>query len=183
MLPIVAALAGGLMKNGLGLLSKVIQKKGKEFIEKKTGMDLSKPDLTEEQLLQLKQFEMQNEQELLKIALEEKELEMKHEKMYLEDRQDARTMQEVALEQEDKFAKRFIYYYAIVMSVLAFGYIIAITFMEIPAENVHFVDVSLGFCLATVMASIIQFFFGSSSSSRDKDKAIQNGLSKNIKQK
>lgn len=180
MLPIVAALAGGLMKNGLGLLSKVIQKKGKDFIEKKTGVDLSSPDLTEEQLLQLKQYEMNHEEELLKLAIEEKELELKHEKVYLEDVQDARDLQKESLKQSDVFSKRFIYYYAIAVTILTFIYIFWITFGKIPPENVRFADTILGFCIGSIISVIINFFYGSSQGSKKKDE-IKNGIIDRVK--
>jgi hypothetical protein len=77
-------------------------------------------------------------------------------------------MQEVALQQEDPFAKRFIYYLATFWSACAALYIAFITFGSIPASNVRFADTILGFILGTVIASIMNYFFGSSKSSRDK---------------
>jgi len=193
MLPIIGTLVGGLMKNGLGLLANVVKKKGKEFIEEKTGIKLNDTDdLSEEQLIQLKQFEMEHEEELLRIGieheeelirleLEEKKLDVEKQKNFLIDVQDARNMQKESLKQTDSFAKRFIYYYASAMSLLAFGFIISITFIPIPPPNIRFADTALGFCLATVMASIINFFYGSSQGSKEKSEELKENTSNIIK--
>lgn len=171
---IVGSLLGTLAKNGLDILSRVIQKKGKEFIEEKTGVDLSSSELSNEQILVLKQYEMEHEEELLKTALEDKKLDIEQEEMYLEDKQSARKMQRTALEQEDTFAKRFVYYYAIGSTFTAFLYFFLITFITIPDKNIRFADVILGFMLGTLITSIIQFFYGSSQGSKDKDKIAIN---------
>jgi multisubunit Na+/H+ antiporter MnhE subunit len=48
------------------------------------------------------------------------------------------------------------------------GYIFAITFYAIPADSVRFADTILGFLLGTVIAVLIQFFYGSSAGSSKK---------------
>ena len=178
MLPFLAPVVGGLMKNGLDILANVVKKKGKEFIEEKTGVDLSNPELTEEQLLTLKQYEMDHQEELLKIGLEEKKLTLEEKKMFLGDTQDARSMQETALKQDDKFSKRFIYYYAAFTTLCSFIYMGVITFASIPEANMHFVSTILGFMLGTLVSAIIQFFFGSSQGSKDKSDMEKSLLSK-----
>lgn len=61
------------------------------------------------------------------------------------------------------FSKLFIYYFAAFWSVFAVIYIGCITFVPIPPDSVRFADTILGFILGTVIATIIYFFFGSSS--------------------
>jgi hypothetical protein len=95
-------------------------------------------------------------------------LELEHAKLDLANVSNARHMQEVALQQDDSFAKHFIYYFATFWSCCAALYIGFITFGVIPEDNVRFADTILGFILGTVIASIMNFFFGSSKSSRDK---------------
>lgn len=106
------------------------------------------------------------------------ELEMEYAKLEQADRADARAMQKAALAQDDVFSKRFVYYFASFWSVMAATYIGFITFSAIPDDNVRFADTILGFILGTVIASIMNYFFGSSKSSQDKNAALMKGLNK-----
>jgi hypothetical protein len=114
-------------------------------------------------------------------ALHEAELEFKKEmgrqgiqlvELTHQNTADAREMQTVALQQGDSFAKRFVYYFAIGWSLFAMGYITAITFIAIPQESVRFADTVQGFILGTLIATIMNFFYGSSYSSRKKDETM-----------
>ena len=58
-------------------------------------------------------------------------------------------------------------------SFVAAGYIFLITLTSIPPDNVRFADTVLGFILATVVATILNFFFGSSAGSKAKQDAIE----------
>lgn len=84
----------------------------------------------------------------------------------------ARNMQHIALQQDDKFSKRFIYYFAAFWSLFAVVYIGAITFMEIPEASTRFADTILGFILGTVIATIINFFYGSSSGNEKRAEKV-----------
>lgn len=97
------------------------------------------------------------------------EMETEEAERILADRKDARDMQKVALQQEDLFSKRFVYVFAAVWSLFTMVYILLITMMTIPAENQRFADTILGFMLGTLITTIINFFFGSSRSSQQKD--------------
>lgn len=90
----------------------------------------------------------------------------------LDDIASARGMQEKALEQDDKFSKRFVYYFATAWSTFAMGYLVFITFGTIPEANQRFADTILGFLLGTIIATIIVYFYGSSRSSHGKDNSI-----------
>lgn len=68
-------------------------------------------------------------------------------------------------EQTDKFLRRLAYLW----SGFAIFYITSISFFSIPAENVRFVDTIIGFLLGTIISAIIQFFYGSSLGSKQKD--------------
>lgn len=59
-----------LVQNGLKLLAKVGAAKGTAWLKEKTGVDLDKEALSSEDVLKLKQYELEHERELEKIALE-----------------------------------------------------------------------------------------------------------------
>ena len=131
-------------------------------IEKLTGVNLSKQELTNED----KQKIMDSQIEIMKIDFEKMKLEYQN-------TNDARGMQKVALQQDDTFSKRYVYYLATFWSFVAVGYIFLITFLTIPEANVRFADTTLGFLLGTIVATIINYFFGSSKSSSDKNQLLK----------
>jgi len=168
-----------ILAQGLNLVANAALVKGKQWVKEKTGVDLEEGNLSSEDFLKLKQFELDHELELTKLQQEDNKLEVEIEKAYLADVASARTMQVAALQQEDKFSKRFIYYFAIFWAVIVSLYIYGITFENIPEENVRFADTILGFILGTVVAQIVAFFYGSSRSSQRKDEFI-GGVIKNV---
>jgi hypothetical protein len=52
-------------------------------------------------------------------------------------------------------------------------YVCLVTFLPIPKENVRFADTILGFLIGTGAAQIINYFFGSSASSKAKDETLK----------
>lgn len=154
-LPLLAPLLATLASNGLGMVADAVTKKGQQFVEDKLGIDLSQ-DPAPEVIAQWKDAAREHERALLEMAYG--------------DVADARNMQVEALRQDDLFSKRFIYIFATFWSIFAAGYIGFITFGTIPADNQRFADTILGFLLGTVVATILQFFFGSSMGSKEKDK-------------
>jgi hypothetical protein len=154
-LPLLAPLLATLASNGLGMVADAVTKKGKEFVEEKLGIDLTQ-DPSPDTVANWKLAAQQHERELLQMAYG--------------DTANARNMQVEALRQDDVFAKRFIYVFATFWSIFAASYIGFITFGTIPEDNQRFADTILGFLLGTVVATILQFFFGSSMGSKEKDK-------------
>lgn len=154
-LPLLAPILATLAANGLGIVADAVTKKGKEFVEEKLGIELT-PDPTPEAIQNWKMAVQEHERELLAMAYG--------------DVANARNMQVEALRQDDLFSKRFIYIFATFWSIFAAGYIGFITFGTIPADNQRFADTILGFLLGTVVATILQFFFGSSMGSKEKDR-------------
>lgn len=71
MIPLVATL----LQNGLSLLGNAVLAKGKDWVEQKTGVKLG-DNLTPEQLTQLKQAEMQHEEELMRLRIEDNKLDI-----------------------------------------------------------------------------------------------------------
>lgn len=170
MLPV---LIQGLIGNGLSLLANAAMAKGKEWVEKETGVDLSKASLSEADLMKLRQYEMDHEEELLKLRVEDNRISAELEKAYLADTANARAMQIEAMKSDDWFVRRFTYIYAGVMSLVVTIYIFVVTFATIPEKNVRFVDVVLGFMLGTTLSTVINFLFGTSQGSKAKDNRLE----------
>ena len=157
---------------GIGFVKDLITNNGedlvKQGIRKVTGIDLnSKRELTPQEIQAIKDAEIK----LKELNYKELELESK-------DRDSARNMQVAALNQEDTFSKRFVYYYASFITFVSFMYIFFITFGTIPEANVRFADTILGFLLGVGLSNIIVYFFGSSKGSKDKTDALLQGSRK-----
>ena len=151
---------------GIGFIDDLISEVGlplvKKGIKSLTGIDIESKELTAED----KQKILDSQIEIMKIDFEKLKLEY-------ENTNSARDMQKVALQQDDIFSKRYVYYLATFWSVVAVGYIFLITFLTIPEANVRFADTTLGFLLGTIVATIINYFFGSSKSSSDKNQLLK----------
>lgn len=124
-----------------------------------------------------------SEGDLVKIKLAEIDAKSKADKLGLDmttllvasevaDKSSARGMQVEALKQDSWFAKNFVYLFATFWTVAVVVYIGFVTFGNIPEGNVRFADTILGFLLGTVIATIMNFFMGTSYSSRLKDESI-----------
>lgn len=151
---------------GIGFIDDLISEVGlplvKKGIKSLTGIDIESKELTAED----KQKIMDSQIEIMKIDFEKLKLEY-------ENTNSARDMQKVSLQQDDIFSKRYVYYLATFWSIVAVGYIFLITFLTIPEANVRFADTTLGFLLGTIVATIINYFFGSSKSSSDKNQLLK----------
>jgi len=123
-----------------------------------------KPDMSPEEIQKVSEAAMKHEEFLISEGYK--------------DIADARDMQKEALKQEDVWSKRFIYIFAGIWSVFSMVFIFAITFGNVPQESIRFADTILGFLLGTIIATIIQFFFGSSVSSRKRTDEMFNEMKK-----
>jgi len=157
-MPLLAPLLATLASNGLGIVADAVTKKGKQVVEQTLGVELT-DDPSAELVAQWQESARAHRKELLEMAYA--------------DTANARAMQVEAIKHGDKFSKRFIYYFAAFWSVGAALYIAFITFGSIPESNIRFADTILGFILGTIIATIIQFFFGSSQGSKDKEEALE----------
>lgn len=108
-------------------------------------------------------------QKLAEIDLKQFELEVK-------DRDGARAMQIAALQQDDWFAKNFIYLFTSAWSAFAMLYFGFVTFGSVPDSGVRMADTILGVLIGTVLTGFFNFYFGSSKSSKDKTDAMIKGI-------
>ena len=161
MIPLLAPILAQLAGAGLQKVADSVLDKGLEHVEDKLGIKLT-PDenglLDDSKLADIQMAAMKHEEFMAEIDLK--------------NTQGARDMQEKAMDNADPWVRRFVYILAAFWSVFAVGYIILITVADIPEKNVRFVDTILGFLLGTVVATVLNFFFGSSQSSKDKTKEL-----------
>lgn len=110
--------------------------------------------------LMVKRLQQENSlKSQLKLALLNQKTELT--RLALDDRNSARDMQKAALAQGDTKSKRFIYNFAWFWSVVASSFIFIAVLYPIPESNVRFADTVMGFVLGTIIATILQFFYGS----------------------
>jgi len=94
-------------------------------------------------------------------------------KAYLQDVQSARAMQIAALGQDDLFSKRFVYVFATAWSLFSMTYATLVTFWTpSTAEGKGIAQTVLGFLLGTAVASIFNYFYGSTKGSAEKTRLI-----------
>lgn len=185
----LAAIAPELAKRGLDLLSGVFRgaaeqgaDKISELIREKTGIDITaaaENKLTEDQWIKLKEFELEHQEQLLayRQSIDAHELEM--ERLRVEDSKSARETQTKRDESQDAMVRRFTYYYAYLITGLTFLFIFLAIFApamldrELPEQSWRVIDTVLGFLLGIGLSAIIQYFYGSSQGSRNKQEQLR----------
>mgnify|MGYP003644846402 CR=1 FL=1 len=93
-----------------------------------------------------------------KMAAIDKEDALEILRLDLEDVKSARDMQKTALQQDDLFSKRFIYYLAAFWSIIGSTYFFMVTFSTVSNEKMA--DIILGFLLGSIVGVMVNFFFG-----------------------
>jgi hypothetical protein len=161
MIPLLAPILAQLAGAGLQKVADSVLDKGLEHVEDKLGIKLT-PDenglLDDSKLAEIQMAAMKHAEFMAEIDLK--------------NTQGARDMQHKAMESDDPVVRRFVYQFAWLWSAFAIGYITMITICTIPEKNIRFVDVVLGFIMGTVVSTLLNFFFGSSQSSKDKTKEL-----------
>lgn len=190
----ISAIGSYLSKNGMDILSGVFKgaadkgvKKVAEVIQEKTGIDISKAaepqGLSEAELVKLKEFELKYQEMLMEHSEALEQLNLEYEKARFADTANARAMQTYAIDSPDPVVRRFIYFFAVLLTLLSFGFLYLVLFnpngVITQSGNKDLVNTITGFLLGTTMSAVIGFFYGSSSGSADKGRqiaAMQNRL-------
>lgn len=169
-MPIPAFLAP-LLGQGLNLLANAAMAKGKEWVEEKTGVKLE-PNMSDKDLLALRQYEMDHEEELLRIRLEHNKLDLQAFELEVKDRDSARERDAwyVRMGQHN--------YRADLMFLLAVCMIAALVYIvwQDPAINEYVKGIFtlvLGRFLG-YLDNIYNFEFGTTRGSKNKDETIKN---------
>jgi hypothetical protein len=158
MAPFIAGVVSMLIQNNLPKVAQAVVDKGMEYVEEKTGIKLE-PNMSAEKIAELRVSAIKHEE--FRIEQDNKNT------------ANARDLQKVALQQDDLFSKRFLYYLTSFWSAITALYIGFITFGTIPPDNIRFADTILGFLLGTVIATIMNYFLGSSKGSADKNDLLR----------
>ena len=154
---LIASIVSTLLANNLPSVAQAVVDKGLDYVEDKLGLKLD-PAMTPEQIEAVRVNANLHEEFLVKQSNQ--------------NTADARYMQVEALKQDDLFSKRFVYYLASFWSLVSASYIGAVTFIPTPIGNERVIDTVLGFLLGTIVATIINFFLGSSSGSAAKNEML-----------
>lgn len=171
--PIVAKLA----ENGLNILADAVTAKGKEFVEDKLGVDLSKETSSQEGLIKLRELELQHEEMLLQFAQKEAENRLKDKELDIENTKNAQEMNTRIQESVNasKIAKEGPYYldFLVVGSTLVLAAILL--FNGVPPVNKELVYMAFG-SLVTMCGTILNYHRGSSQGSKDNGEAVRKAL-------
>ena len=157
MLPAVMSIVSGLIANNMPKVADAVIEKGVDYVQDKMGITL-KPEheATKEDYAKWNAEAAKHEEFM--AELDEKS------------RQRATDMQLKAMESDDPFVRRFLYYFIAAWSTFAIVFIPCLIWAPIPENNIRFADTILGYVLGTVVTGMFAFLLGSSQGSRNKDK-------------
>ncbi len=85
----IPALIAPLLAQGLSLIGNAVMAKGQEWVEQKTGVKIQ-PNMPEQDILALRRYEMQHEEELLRLRIEDNKLDLETFREEVKDRGSAR---------------------------------------------------------------------------------------------
>lgn len=168
MIPIIAGLVSMLADKGLDLLSSAIDggaDKAKDFIEDKTGIKLDK-NLTDEQVLELKKFEVTNQLELEKLALANKQEDNRHlektTEVVLGDKSNARSREVEVVKATGKRDYALIALAAVIV-IGFFAGLVSLVFVTLDKGSGTYELLYMMFgALVIKFGTVVDYFFGAS---------------------
>lgn len=167
-----------LLGNGLNLVANAVMAKGKDYVEKKLGVEL-KPDMSSEDLAKVQIAQMEHEEELLRLRIEEDKLDLAELELRLKDTDSARE-REVQISTSDKAPLlNKIVTPVLALSILLLTFILfgVVMFDDSPVEasRKDILIYILG-VLSAIASQIVSYYFGSSQSSKDKTDALKEAI-------
>ena len=174
----IQAILTPLLGNGLNLVANAVMAKGKDYVEKKLGVEL-KPDMSSEDLAKIQIAQMEHEEELLKLRLEEDKLDLAELELRLKDTDSARE-REVQIANSDKaplINKIVTPILALSILLLTFVLFGVVMFDGSPVEESRkdILIYVLG-VLSAIASQIVSYYFGSSAGSKDKTDALKEAI-------
>jgi hypothetical protein len=167
-----------LLGNGLNLVANAVMAKGKDYVEKKLGVEL-KPDMSSEDLAKIQIAQMEHEEELMRLRIEDDKLDLAELQMLLKDTNDAR-QREVQIANSDKaplLNKIVTPVLALSILLLTFALFGVVMFNDTPVEasRKDILIYILG-VLSAIASQIVSYYFGSSQGSKDKSDALKEAI-------
>jgi hypothetical protein len=174
----IQAILTPLLGNGLNLVANAVMAKGKDYVEKKLGVEL-KPDMSSEDLAKIQIAQMEHEEELLRLRIEDDKLDLAELEMLLKDTNDAR-QREVHIANSDKAPLlNKIVTPVLALSILLLTFVLfgVVMFDDTPVEasRKDILIYILG-VLSAIASQIVSYYFGSSQSSKDKTDALKEAM-------
>lgn len=174
MMPLIQTL----LSNGLGLVANAVMAKGKEFVEDKLGVKLA-PDMSPEQVAQIKIAEMQHEEELMRLRLEENKLDLEELGMRLKDTDSARNREIAVATSKDAPLLNKVITPILALSILLITLVLfsIVMFQDAPLDSSR-KDVLIYILgvLSAISTQIVSYYFGSSQGSKDKSEALEKAI-------
>ena len=172
---VLAAIVKPLLGNGLNLVGNAVLAKGKDWVEQKLGVEL-KPDMTPDEIIRLKQAEMEHEEELLKLKLESDKLGLQQLDMYLEDVDSARNRETTIATSKDAPILNKIVTPVLAITIIALTFVLfgIVMFDSSPVEpsRKDILIYVLG-ALTAIATQVIAYYFGSSVGSKEKSEELK----------
>jgi hypothetical protein len=162
----------------LNLVANAVMAKGKDYVEKKLGVEL-KPDMSSEDLAKIQIAQMEHEEELLRLRIEEDKLDLAELELRLKDTDSARE-REVQISTSDKAPLlNKIVTPVLALSILLLTFVLfgVVMFDDTPVEasRKDILIYILG-VLSAIASQIVSYYFGSSQSSKDKTDALKEAI-------
>ena len=174
----IQAILTPLLGNGLNLVANAVMAKGKDYVEKKLGVEL-KPDMSSEDLAKVQIAQMEHEEELLRLRIEEDKLDLAELELRLKDTDSARE-REVQISTSDKAPLlNKIVTPVLALSILLLTFVLfgVVMFNDTPVEasRKDILIYILG-VLSAIASQIVSYYFGSSAGSKDKTDALKEAI-------
>jgi hypothetical protein len=166
----IPALLAPLLAQGLSLIGNAVMAKGKDWVEEKTGVKVDQP-LSSDDVIKLKQYEMDHEEELMRLRIEESKVDLETFKEEVKDRGSAR-------DRDVEFIKRgMVNTRANVMFFLAVVMVGILVWIVWKDQNINeyvkgIFTLVLGRFLG-YLDNIYSFEFGTTRGSKEKDETIK----------
>lgn len=166
----IPALIAPLLSQGLSLIGNAVMAKGKEWVEEKTGVKIE-PNMSDKDILTLRQYEMDHEEELLRLRIEDNRLDLEAFREEVKDRDSAR-------ERDVEFIKRgvtnnranFMFFLAVCMVALLVWIVWKDQSINEYVKGIF--TLVLGRFLG-YLDNIYSFEFGTTRGSKEKDETIK----------
>lgn len=165
------ALLAPLLSQGLSLIGNAVMAKGKEWVEDKTGVKLDGTPLSDADTLRLKQYEMDHEEELMRLRIEDNKIDIEGFKVEVADRSSAR-------DRDATMVKAGVHNWRadlmVLAAAIAVGFLVYMVWVDSNLNEYvkGIVTLVLGRFLG-YLDNIYSFEFGTTRGSKDKDETIK----------